>query len=141
MCNAFFSELLQWRSPPVIPPMGQSCSKYISSFSASSNPNIPRCLHSTNLIKISHLTCNPYIFRYTFLTVFSPSKNFQKPKNVGQLDLQIVSTYRTFLLINWYLVLKQPSYSFLILAFLKSSPQVPLSQTTVSTSRIHILLP
>ncbi|KAK2573460.1 hypothetical protein P5673_001114 [Acropora cervicornis] len=44
-------ELLQRRSPPVIPdipPMGQSC-------------------------------------------IFSPSKNFQKPNNVGQLDLQIVT--------------------------------------------------
>ena len=60
-------------------------------------------------------------FRYTFLTVFSPSKNFQKPKNVGQLDLQIVSTCRTFLLINWYLVLKQPNYSFLILTKFKIS--------------------
>lgn len=126
---------------PACNTMGQSCSKYTSSFSASSNSNIPWYLHSTNLIKISHLTCNPHIFRYTFLTVFSPSKNFQKPKNLGQLDLQIVSTYRAFLLIDWYLVLKQPSYSFLILAYLKSPSHVALSQTTVSTSRTHILLP
>jgi len=69
--------------------------------------------------------------------IFSPSKNFQKPNNVGQLDLQIVSTYRTFLLINCYLVFEQPNYSFLILAYLKSPSQVALSQTTVSTSRTH----
>ena len=84
MWNAWFSEVLQWCSPPVIPPMGQSCSKYTSLFSASSNPSIRWYLHFTNLTKISHLTCNPHIFSHTFLTVFSLSKKFQKPKNVGQ---------------------------------------------------------